>query len=369
MGAADGYGNVLILWNDDSPGRQHVLAVLAAAGPDSRRPAGRIHPRALEATGRSRSLPPSSFTGVGVGPDLTATFAYEWDFGDGGGHRRARQLTSSPFPASTPWSSPSSTPRAGAARRRGSITVRAPAESASDTDLVLPVVTDSRGVGTTHYTTELTLVSRASRPVTALLQYTAAVGSGSGYASLTLAPGEERVIPDAVAFLRSRGLPIPDDGSSQIGTLRVVFRARRRARSFWAAAPRRRAAEGTYGLFYPSAATNESTPGRDRTSGERCAALEPRAREHGRFRGDAPRPAPRSEWRGPRSPAGPDPRPPRMDAVQSASQGARERRPGGRDPRVREPPRSRHTESSSTTSRRTAPSSRLSRPGLAAPTG
>ena len=148
------------------------------------------------------------------------------------------------------------------AGRRGTvsrlITVRVPAESASDTDLVLPVVTDARGVGTTHYTTEVTLVSRASRPVTALLQYTAAVGSGSGYATLTLAPGEERVIPDAIAFLRSRGLPIPGDGSSQIGTLRVVFPGAAPGEVFLGGRTSTPGGNGTYGLFYPNAARSES---------------------------------------------------------------------------------------------------------------
>jgi PKD repeat protein len=257
VGAADAYGNVLILWNDDSPGRQHVLAAWIGSTQTFDVPLSvfilepSVDPQ-IEATASS------TFSGTGVGPDLTAAFTYEWDFGDGttGSGEHVTHVFAVPGVHTVVLTVIDSAGRRGTASRL--ITVRAPAQTQADTDLVLPVVADSRGVGASHYTTELTLVSRASRPVTALLQYTAAVGSGSGYASLTLAPGEERVIPDAVVFLRSRGLPIPGDGSAQIGTLRVVFSGAAPGEVFLGGRTSTSSGNGTYGLFYPSAAMSES---------------------------------------------------------------------------------------------------------------
>ena len=69
----------------------------------------------------------------------------------------------------------------------------------------------------------MTLVSRAAVPSRALLAYTASAGSGSGWAGVDLAAGETRILPDVIDYLRSQGLPIPDDGSNQVGTLRVTL--------------------------------------------------------------------------------------------------------------------------------------------------
>ena len=258
VAVADGDGNVLILWDDDSPGRPRALAAwLPPAGISDVPPAAVILEPSID---RSIEAPSSvGFHGAAVSPDLTATFAYEWDFGDGsaGAGERVSHVFAVPGVHTVIFTVVDQAGRRASASR--TITVLAPAASESDADLVLPVVTDSRGVGATHYTTELTLVSRSSRPVTAVLRYTAASGSGSGYASLTLAPGEERVIPDAIAFLRAGGLPIPDDGSPQTGTLRVLFRGAAPGEVFLGGRTSTPGGNGTYGLFYPSAATNESS--------------------------------------------------------------------------------------------------------------
>jgi hypothetical protein len=139
------------------------------------------------------------------------------------------------------------------------VTVRAPAFTGGPEQL-LPVVLDTTGSGGTHYTSELTLGSKAGVPVTVLLQYTAAAGSGSGYASLTLAAGELRIIPDAIAFLRTRSLAIPKDGSAQIGTLRAVFQGASSASDvFIGARTSTPGAGGTFGLFYSAAATSTTS--------------------------------------------------------------------------------------------------------------
>ena len=139
------------------------------------------------------------------------------------------------------------------------MTVRTPAFTGGPEQL-LPVVLDTPGAGGTHYTTELTLGSKAAVPVTALLQYTASAGAGSGYARVTLAPGEQRIIPDAIGFLRASALAIPNDGSAQIGTLRVLFQgASSPSDVFVGGRTSTPGAGGTFGLFYAASPTSTTT--------------------------------------------------------------------------------------------------------------
>ena len=102
-----------------------------------------------------------------------------------------------------------STPRNGAA---GDITA----------DLFVPVVISSPGEVGSFFTTELTFTNRGNTIVNVDLGYTArSNGSGSGTVSVSIPPGQ-LVIPDAIDYLKSLGLPIPD-GGSQVGTLRAHF--------------------------------------------------------------------------------------------------------------------------------------------------
>jgi hypothetical protein len=74
-----------------------------------------------------------------------------------------------------------------------------------------------------QYSSEITFTNRGSTTATVVLSYTAAQGGGSGTAaSFTLAPGRQRVEPDATALLRSLGLPLATDGTL-LGTLRATF--------------------------------------------------------------------------------------------------------------------------------------------------
>lgn len=96
------------------------------------------------------------------------------------------------------------------------------AESAATADLFVPIVLSSGGAGGSHYTTELTLANRGTSPATIEVKYTAAFGGGSGRFREPLEAGEQRVIPDAIAFLVARGLPLPATGDRG-GTLRLTF--------------------------------------------------------------------------------------------------------------------------------------------------
>jgi hypothetical protein len=120
-------------------------------------------------------------------------------------------------------------------------------------ELLLPVVLDVFGAGGSHYTTELTLVSRAPAAVTVSLLYTAALGGGSGTVTLTLAPGEIRVVADAIAFLKSQGLTIPPDDSAKVGSLKATFSGASSASLvFLGGRTSTPGGGGTFGLFYPA---------------------------------------------------------------------------------------------------------------------
>lgn len=95
-------------------------------------------------------------------------------------------------------------------------------------ELLVPVVLDVRGVGQARFLSELTLTNRGTTAARLEATYTPATGmfpgaAGGGTVADTLAPGEQRVIADAIAWLRTlKGLPIPE-GPGQAGSLRFVF--------------------------------------------------------------------------------------------------------------------------------------------------
>ncbi len=89
-------------------------------------------------------------------------------------------------------------------------------------EIFVPIILSSTGLNGAFFTSELTLTNRGSGRATLLLSYASAIGSGSGTATDTLEAGEQRIMGDAIAYLRSLGVPIPTSGS-QGGTLRVSF--------------------------------------------------------------------------------------------------------------------------------------------------
>jgi photosystem II stability/assembly factor-like uncharacterized protein len=86
----------------------------------------------------------------------------------------------------------------------------------------VPVVVSSTGIGGAFYESELTLANRSAREATVEFTYTAASGGGSGQCRTTLEPGRQLIVPDAVAYLRQLGIPIPESGNHH-GTLKVRF--------------------------------------------------------------------------------------------------------------------------------------------------
>jgi uncharacterized repeat protein (TIGR03803 family) len=129
-----------------------------------------------------------------------------------------------------------------------------------DPELFLPAVLDNvAGLGGGHYSTELTLASKATTAIQVDLLYTASVGLGTGTVSVTLGPGETRVIPNAISFLRSQRLSIPTDGGV-VGTLLATFvGAGSSGDPFIGARTFTTGGGGTFGVFYPASATTTTT--------------------------------------------------------------------------------------------------------------
>ncbi len=201
----------------------------------------------------------AAFHGVAADPDAGDVLTTSWDFGDG--------LTGTGVGITHGFAVPGTytvtfkvTDLAGlSAVATRTVNVRVPQGSvATGPELLLPVVLDVVGAGGAHYTTELTLISRASSPTTVLLQYTGSAGGGSGYASVTLQPGEVRIVPDAIAFLTAAGLPLPPDGT-RIGTLRAIYPGAAASDVFIGGRTSTPGAGGTFGLFYTGTATSTTT--------------------------------------------------------------------------------------------------------------
>jgi hypothetical protein len=88
--------------------------------------------------------------------------------------------------------------------------------------LFVPVVLASGGLNGSYFTSEMMLSNRGSRDAALTLTYRPAFGAGGGTVNDSLKAGLQRVIPNAIDYLRSLGLPIPTTGN-QGGTLTVAF--------------------------------------------------------------------------------------------------------------------------------------------------
>ena len=95
-------------------------------------------------------------------------------------------------------------------------------KSGSSTSLFVPIVLRSRGLtGGSFFTSEVTLANRGSSSAAIKYTYTASIGTGTGTAMDSLRAGRQRVIPDAISYLTSRGVPIGEGAAG--GTLRIDF--------------------------------------------------------------------------------------------------------------------------------------------------
>jgi len=88
--------------------------------------------------------------------------------------------------------------------------------------LFVPVIVSSTGLNSSFFTSELTLINRGTKDSTLDFTYASAFGGGSGVASDSLPAGQQRIIPDAIVYLKSIGIPIPDVGNRG-GSLTVRF--------------------------------------------------------------------------------------------------------------------------------------------------
>ena len=89
--------------------------------------------------------------------------------------------------------------------------------------LFVPVILSAAGQNRSFFTSELTLTNRGDEEVKLDYTYTAHRGGGSGKTSDVLAPGMQKIETDALGYLQSLGIAIPETGN-RIGTLRVEVR-------------------------------------------------------------------------------------------------------------------------------------------------
>ena len=87
--------------------------------------------------------------------------------------------------------------------------------------LFVPIVLRAKGRAGSSFTSELTLTNRGSQEATIQYTYKASIGAGSGTAMDSLAAGRQRIIPDAIAYLTSLGVPIGSGSAG--GTLAMDF--------------------------------------------------------------------------------------------------------------------------------------------------
>ncbi len=86
----------------------------------------------------------------------------------------------------------------------------------------VPIILNSSGVNGSFFTSALTLTNRGIRDALVDFTYTSAFGEGSGKVSDVLLAGQQRIFANAISYLKSLGLPIPDDGNRG-GTLKIRF--------------------------------------------------------------------------------------------------------------------------------------------------
>ncbi len=94
--------------------------------------------------------------------------------------------------------------------------------STTSVTFFVPIILSGSGLNNSFFTSELTLTNRSAKDANLELTYAAAFGGGSGTASTTLASGSQLVVPDAITYLKSLGIPLPDSGNRG-GTLTVHF--------------------------------------------------------------------------------------------------------------------------------------------------
>ncbi len=90
--------------------------------------------------------------------------------------------------------------------------------------VTVPIVLSTTGLNSSFFTSELTITNRGTTDASILYSYVPVPGLGgaAGTATDTLAAGRQKIVPDAIAFLKSVGLPVGDSGNRG-GTLQIAF--------------------------------------------------------------------------------------------------------------------------------------------------
>ena len=87
--------------------------------------------------------------------------------------------------------------------------------------LFVPIVLRAMGRAGAFFTSEMTITNRGTTTAHIRYIYTAAFGGGTGTAVDSLGAGQQRILPDAIAYLTSLGVPIGSGSAG--GTLQVDF--------------------------------------------------------------------------------------------------------------------------------------------------
>jgi hypothetical protein len=125
-------------------------------------------------------------------------------------------------------------------------------DAGASTPLLVPVVLSMDGLQGSFFTTELSLTNRSATSATLKLTYTASSGGGSGTATTVLPARRQTVFPDAISWLRSLGVPIPESGRF-LGTLRIDVSGPQPGAVAVTARTTTPVPEGRAGLAYPAA--------------------------------------------------------------------------------------------------------------------
>ena len=120
----------------------------------------------------------------------------------------------------------------------------------------VPVVLDSRGKSNSHFTSELALTNRGSEAAMLNFTYTADKGGGSGGATGMLGPHQQMIASNAIDYLRSLDIPIPETGK-RVGTLRVDVTGSSDVSAAVRTTTPTAVPEGRAGLAYPGVPENE----------------------------------------------------------------------------------------------------------------
>ena len=112
----------------------------------------------------------------------------------------------------------------GGITRRATLAVGDVLTSSNDpsSTVFVPIILNSSGVNGSFFTSALTLTNRGFRDALVDFTYTSAFGEGSGKVSDVLLAGQQKIFSNAISYLKSLGLPIPDDGNRG-GTLKIRF--------------------------------------------------------------------------------------------------------------------------------------------------